>query len=86
MFNTHVVETVHECVEGEWIYRFYQSENGVYVKRTPVSDPLWSHGILTQRFDLEEEKFIHQALGSGTEYFASIFQAKLAIQKVLTGT
>lgn len=84
MFNTYVVETVHECVEGEWTYRFFQSKKGVYVKRTPSADSLWSHGIITQNYDIEQGRFISQCLSSGTGRFDSIFQAKLSIQKVLT--
>lgn len=84
MFNTHVIETVHECIEGEWTYRFYQNEKGVHVKRTPSKDPLWSHGVITQTFESEQKKFLSQCLAGWAEYFDSVSEAKRAIQKVLT--
>jgi hypothetical protein len=83
MFNTRVVETIYECVEGEWKYRFFERENGVYVKRTSIIDLFWVHSIHVQKFDLVEDKFVPQSLCEGTGRFSSVSEAKRAIQKVL---
>lgn len=83
MFSTHVISTVHEGVKGDWLYHFCHTKKGVYVKRTSASDPLWSHGTLTQWYDKDAGRFIPQCNVLTTDYFVSVFEAKLAIQKVL---
>jgi hypothetical protein len=83
VFEYREVETIRETQYGKWIYRFHESSNGVWVKRTGVDRPTWTHDLLVQIFDIGIGGFRPACVAGLQVLFDSLREAELAISGYL---
>lgn len=57
MSNMKVFETTYELVREDFVYRITVGIEFVRIKRTKVDEPMWSHGSLTQGYDVASASF-----------------------------
>lgn len=74
-FDMRTIEKVHESSYDGHDYRFSESEKGVSVRRVPSNNPLWSHGLVSEVYDLDEKKFRESAIAGQNLMFKSLIQA-----------
>lgn len=69
---------------GGWYYRIVETEHGVMIKRHPstTNHPIWSHGTLTQIYQVDTKKFVPSVLSLKPQWLDTTQEALEVLEQL----